>query len=172
MTAPLSSADITIFFTRNQQLLLYQKADIDCILTRNSFLLTLFESLKVVLINMVAILIMSAKLATLGLLKIKLLWNKGYDVIISVHYVISKILSRDSNYIVDVILRSKFCNSARPILDSKGMRAIFQKKGKSRAKKILNRAQKGKYWKVWAKMYKIWKYFQKGQGIACDYRTQ
>ena len=29
--------------------------------------------------------IMSAKLATLGLLKIKLFWNKGYNVIISVH---------------------------------------------------------------------------------------
>ena len=29
--------------------------------------------------------IMSAKLATLGLLKIKLFWSKGYNVIISVH---------------------------------------------------------------------------------------
>ena len=34
-------------------------------------LLTFFESLKVVLIKMIAILMMSAKLATLGLLKIK-----------------------------------------------------------------------------------------------------
>ena len=34
---------------------------------------------------MVAILMMSAKLATLGLLKIKLFENKGYDVIISAH---------------------------------------------------------------------------------------
>ena len=32
---------------------------------------------------MVAILIMSAKMATLGLLKIKVFKNKGYDVIIS-----------------------------------------------------------------------------------------
>ena len=32
---------------------------------------------------MVAILMMSGKLATLGLLKIKLFQNKGYDIIIS-----------------------------------------------------------------------------------------
>ena len=47
---------------------------------------------------------MSAKMATPGLLKIKVFWNKGYDVIISVHDVINKILSRDSNYIVDVVM--------------------------------------------------------------------
>ena len=51
---------------------------------------------------MLAILMKSAKLATLGLLKIKVFWNKGYDFIISVHDVTNKIFSRDSNYIVDV----------------------------------------------------------------------
>ena len=61
---------------------------------------------------MVAILMMSAKLATLGLLKIKVFWNKGYDVIISVHDVTNKILSRDSNYIVDVVMWPKFGNSS------------------------------------------------------------
>ena len=50
-----------------------------------------------VLINMVAILMMSAKLAALVLLKIKLFGNKGYDIIISVNDIISKILSHDSN---------------------------------------------------------------------------
>ena len=44
---------------------------------------------------MVAILIMSAKLATPDLLKIKAFWTKGYEVIISVHYVTSKTLSRE-----------------------------------------------------------------------------
>ena len=34
---------------------------------------------------MVAILMMSPKLDSLGLLKMKEFWNKGYDVIISVH---------------------------------------------------------------------------------------
>ena len=48
---------------------------------------------------------MSAKMATLAFLKIKLLWNKGYGVIISVHDVSNKILSRDSNYIVDVVTK-------------------------------------------------------------------
>ena len=53
---------------------------------------------------MVTILMMSAKLATLGLLKKIVFWNKGYDVIISVHDVTSKTLSPDSNYIVDVVI--------------------------------------------------------------------
>ena len=60
--------------------------------------------------NMVTILIMSAKMATPGLLKIKIFWNKGYDVIISVHEVFNKILSCDSNYIADVMW-PKFGNS-------------------------------------------------------------
>ena len=58
-------------------------------------LLIFFESLKIVLINMVTILMMSAKMATVGLIKIKVFWNKGYDIAISVHDVSSKI---DSNY--------------------------------------------------------------------------
>ena len=46
---------------------------------------------------MAAVLIMSVKLVTLGLLKIKEFWNKGYDVIISVHDATIKILARDSH---------------------------------------------------------------------------
>ena len=55
---------------------------------------------------------MSAKMATPGLLKTTVLWNKGYDVIISAHDVTNKILSRDSNYIVDVVMWPKFGNSS------------------------------------------------------------
>ena len=55
---------------------------------------------------------MSAKLAALGILKVKASWNKGYDVIIFVHYVTNKILLRDSNYIVDVIVWPKYGNSS------------------------------------------------------------
>ena len=55
---------------------------------------------------------MSAKLATLGLLKIKIFWNKGYDVITSVYDVNNKILSRDTNQIVDVVMWPKFDNSS------------------------------------------------------------
>ena len=54
----------------------------------------------------------SAKMVTLGLIKIKLFWNQVYDVIISVHDVTVKILSRDSNYIVDVVMWPKFDNSS------------------------------------------------------------
>ena len=53
---------------------------------------------------MVTTLIMSAKLATLNLLKINAFSNKDYDVIISVHYLTTKIFLRDSNYIVDVVM--------------------------------------------------------------------
>ena len=31
---------------------------------------------------------------------------------------------------------------------------------------------RAKYLKIWAKKYKIWKYFEKGQVTACDYHTQ
>ena len=55
---------------------------------------------------------MSAKIATSGLRKIKVFWKKGYDVIISVNDVTNKILSRDSNYIVDVVMWPKFGNSS------------------------------------------------------------
>ena len=39
--------------------------------TQFLILLTFFEYLKIILINMVTILVMSAKMATLGLLKLK-----------------------------------------------------------------------------------------------------
>ena len=59
---------------------------------------------------MVTILMMLSKMFALGLRKINTL--KDYDVIISVHDVTNKFLSRESNYIVDVVLRSKFGNSS------------------------------------------------------------
>ena len=52
---------------------------------------------------MVAILMMSIKLATLGFLKIKVFGNKAYDVMISVHDTTNNILSGDSYYIVDMV---------------------------------------------------------------------
>ena len=61
---------------------------------------------------MVTILMMLANLATLGLLKIKVFWNKGYDIIIFVHDVTNKMLSRDSSYNVHVVMWSKFGKSS------------------------------------------------------------
>ena len=53
---------------------------------------------------MVKILLVSAKMATLGLLKKKVFWNKGYDVIICMHDVANKVSLHDSNLTVDVVM--------------------------------------------------------------------
>ena len=71
---------------------------------KSIILLTFLESRQIVLTNMFTILIMSAKMATPGLLKIKVLLNKDDNVIVSVHDVTNKILSRDSNYIIDMAM--------------------------------------------------------------------
>ena len=60
---------------------------------------------------MITILIISEKIATPGLLKIKVFWNKVSDVMISAYDVTNKNLSRDSYYIVDVVTWQKFGNS-------------------------------------------------------------
>ena len=51
-------------------------------------------------------------MATLSLLKQNVFWNKDYDVIICIHDVINKILSRESNYIVAVVMWPSFGNSS------------------------------------------------------------
>ena len=61
---------------------------------------------------MAAILMASAKLATLILFKVKEFWNKGYDGVIFVHDVTNKVSSRESNYIADVVTQPKFVNSS------------------------------------------------------------
>ena len=66
----------------------------------------------VVFIDVVAILMMSAKLDTLALFETRVFWEKDYDVTISAHDVTNNILSRDSNYILDEVIRPKFCNSS------------------------------------------------------------
>ena len=88
----MSYADISIFWMEISKFLF----------------LTYFESLKISLINMVAILMMSRKMAPLGFLEIKVFWDKGFDVIICVNDVTSHILSRDLNYIIDVVMWPKF----------------------------------------------------------------
>ena len=77
---------------------------------------------------MVATLITSAKLATLDLLKIKAFWNKGYDVIISVHDVTNKTLSHDLCYIVDVVMGPKFGIFMREVIITSILYVLDQKK--------------------------------------------
>ena len=67
---------------------------------------------------MITILMMSAKMATLGFRKIKVFWKIGYDVIIFANGVTSKILSRDSNYILDVVMWQNLVTLAFLILSS------------------------------------------------------
>ena len=66
MTHFLSFADISAFYQKSATFVILRNTDKDCILMHNFYF---FESSKVVLIKMVAILMMSAKLATLDLLK-------------------------------------------------------------------------------------------------------
>ena len=55
---------------------------------------------------------MPVNIATSGLLKIKVYWNKGYDIIIYIHDVTSKVLVCDSIQIVDVVMWTNFGNSS------------------------------------------------------------
>ena len=111
VTSTISSADISIFspeisnfcYTKKYRYRFYFN-------TKFLDIWNFFESLKVVFTTPRAILMMSAKLATLGL-KRKVFWNKGHDVITSVNDVTNKVLLYDSNYIVDEIMRPKFSDS-------------------------------------------------------------
>ena len=44
---------------------------------------------------------------------------------------------------------------SEPVLESKGMHAIFQEKGKKRQKNVTKRKKGAKYLKILVKMYKI-----------------
>ena len=112
VTHLLSSADISNFSSQISKFCYIRKymyrLHFD---TKFLILFTFLESLKIVLIKKVATFIMPAKMATPDLLKITVFWNKGYDVIIYVQDVTSKILSRDSNFSVDVVMWPKLGNS-------------------------------------------------------------
>ena len=100
-----------IFHQKSANFAISRNKCIDCIFdTKFSVLLTFLESFKIVLIRKVTIFMMSAKMATPGLLKITIFWNKGYDVVISVYDVTNKILSGDSNLIMDVVMWPNFGN--------------------------------------------------------------
>ena len=97
VTYPLSFADISIFHRKSADFAISRNTDIDCILIHNFLILLSFiESWKIVLVNMVIILMMSAKMATPGFRKIKVFWKKGYDVIIFTNGVPNKTLLRDT----------------------------------------------------------------------------
>ena len=105
ITWPTSWLLLTFFHRKSANFSISRNTGIDCILVQN-----FPESFKIILINLVIILIMSAKITTPGLLKITGFWNKGYDIIISIDDITNKILSRDSNYFADVFMWPQFGN--------------------------------------------------------------
>ena len=104
VTQPSGSPDMSIFYQKSAVFAILRTTDIDC--------LSFFEYLKIVLINMVPISMVSVKVATLCLLKIKVFWNKVYDIIFFVYDVTNKISLRESNYVANMVMRSKFGNSS------------------------------------------------------------
>ena len=109
---PLRSVDISSFSSKISNFCYIKKCRYRLHFNKKFLILLTFSKFsKVALTNMVAILMMSAKLATLGLLKLKVFRNKGNDIIISAHDVTNKILSRDSNYIVVMVMWPEFGNS-------------------------------------------------------------
>ena len=102
--------------------------------------------------NMVTILMMPAKMATPVLLKIKVFWNKGYDVIIFVHDVTSKIFSRYSIYTVGVVMWPKFGNSSismREIIITYHKFRYGHEILHQRGKRVITKSQKV----LWANLY-------------------
>ena len=82
VTHSLSSADIIIFLLEISKFCCIKKYRFRFHLDAQLLIfLTLLEYLTIVLINMVAILMMSVKIAIPGLLQLKIFWKKVYDVI-------------------------------------------------------------------------------------------
>ena len=64
-----------------------------------------------------------------------------------------------------MIIELNYSYAARAYSRKSGYACDFSEKGQKDDKKRV------KYLKIWTKMYKIWKCFEKGQVIACDYCT-
>ena len=80
-THPSSSADISIFLPEINKFCYIKKYRYRFYFgTLFLILLTFFESFKIFLLNMVIVLMISTKIDTQGLLKIKICWNKCCDV--------------------------------------------------------------------------------------------
>ena len=115
MTNHLSSADIATFLLEISKFCYIKKLDTDSILKiSNSFHFSwVFKDF----LNKNGYNFDDVSRPTPGLLEIKVFWNKGYDVIVSVQDVTSKILSGVPNYIVDVVIWPKFGNSSIAITE-------------------------------------------------------
>ena len=110
VTHSLSSADISIFSPEISKLCYIKKHERS--ITEFLILLTSFESLKVVLRNKFAIFYCVLEI---GYFKII---GKVDDVIIFAHDGNIQILSRDSSYITNIIIRAKLGNSSISIRET------------------------------------------------------
>ena len=80
---------------------------------------------------MAIILMMLAKMATLGFIEIKLIWNKVYGAVFYIYDVTRNISSHESIYIVDVFMWPKFSNSSistRKVILTSNLKIFYQKK--------------------------------------------
>ena len=111
VTHPLNSADISIFSPEISRFCCIKKYRYR-LHSSTQFLIFLafLESLRIFLINLVIVLMMSAKLATPDVLKITVFWKTFYDVITTVDDVTNKFLLHDSSYTVDAFMWPKFGN--------------------------------------------------------------
>ena len=100
------------YLKKTQEIYESREAPLEFCRHQHFFMGKMFWVFKDFLINMVTILMMSAKLGTPGLLKIKIFQNKGYDVIVLAYGITNQILPCDSNYFLDVVMWSKFANSS------------------------------------------------------------
>ena len=121
----------SFFYWKLANFAISRNTDIDWIFIHNSnsFDFSLVFN-NCFLISKVTIWMMSAKMATPVLLKMKVFWKKGYDVIISDHDVTNKILSHDSNYIIDVVVWPKFGNcsiSMRKVIITSILKGFYLK---------------------------------------------
>ena len=97
-------------------LVISRNTDIDCILIQFLILLTFREFLKIFLINLVINLMMSAKMATPGLLKLTVYWNKRYDVIIPVDDVTNQVFITWFKFLISTFVEVTGKNWKRPFL--------------------------------------------------------
>ena len=102
---PFISADISIFHRKWANFVISRNTEIDCILI-NSFYF-FFGLFKDFFIKKGCNFDDVSKIGPLCLCKIKLFRNKSYDVETSDHGATNKILSRGSNYIIDVTIWPK-----------------------------------------------------------------
>ena len=108
VTDPVSSAYVSIFLPEISKFCCIKKFRYRLYYdTLFLIILTFFESWKIFLISVATILMRSAKMATLGLLKIKIFWNKGYDVII-----LSMTSSTKIYHVTHIILLMWLCDQS------------------------------------------------------------